>query len=403
VCLLVPALLLLNAYYVQGKSKVAEAFQIALFIAGAVTMRSMFIGPLAVSCGLYALWNWCFSRQQRFSFHTLKLHALPWLIAAGILLPWMILSYIDCQTPLWPFIKGNINPAFTNTGSKEGGFMDICTACSFLLRPEVLVLLVFIGLFTYLLKRHFVTATAIGALLMAGYVAFKGAGALPRDALRFVFPILFSELIFLFCMLAKITVFTSKKPDANTEVDAGMARQLVIGSLLLVAFIDFLPGVNQLSESVASLYSQVANAAPFLPPVYQEEYRKLQVLAPVGAPILTAVDAPYLLDYARNPILNVDVIGGASPRPGLPLFKGPQELKRYLQKQGINFIMAVDWEKGLVSYNRKVEKETKREWFVNEVQIPNTLDFMDSVDWLDTNEKVVARGPNCRLIQLSPF
>ena len=130
---------------------------------------------------------------------------------------------------------------------------------------------------------------------------------------------------------------------------------------------------------------------------------QLQGIVPKGEKILAAVDAPYLLDYTRNQIANADVVGGMSPNKGMPFFKGPEALKKYLLDQNIKFILAVDWDKGLVSYNRKNIKENKREWFVNEVQTPYALNFMDNVDLLDKSEKSVVRGATCRLIELSSF
>jgi hypothetical protein len=121
---------------------------------------------------------------------------------------------------------------------------------------------------------------------------------------------------------------------------------------------------------------------------------------PKGEKILAAVDAPYLLDYARNQIANADVVGGISPNKGMPFFKGPEALKKYLLDQNIKYILAVDWDKGLVSYNRKNIKENKREWFVNEVQTPYALNFMDSVDDLEKISKKSIRSINCRLITL---
>jgi len=399
VCLLLPAFLLLNGYFKEANKKLA--FQIGLLIAASITMRSLYIGPLGAACGIFAAWTWADSRTWKTFVCQFKLSAGPWVVACIVLIPWMTLSLLDCRTPLAPFLGGNINPAFANTGSKEGFWMDSATAFSFLFRPEVLSLLALAALPLAFKTGRFLKAASIACVLCVFYIALKGGACLTRDVYRFSFPILFGQAIFSFGLLAGCFKALTDKTNSGNAVS--MMQSAVILLVSFMAIINIPTGLSAFSESIASLYQQIAKPGPFLPPNYREEYLALQKLAPQGAAILTAVDAPYLLDYARNRIMNADVIGGTSPPPGMPLFKGPQELKRYLQKQGINYILAVDWEKGLVFYNRKVEKETKREWFVNEVQIPNTLDFMDSVDWLDKNEKAVARGPNCRLIQLSPF
>jgi len=398
VCLLLPAFVLLNAYFKEANKKLV--FQIGLLIAASITMRSVLIGPLAAACGIFAAWTWADSRTWKSFVCQFKLNFTPWMVACIILISWMTLSLVDCRTPLAPFLGGNINPTFANTGSKEGFGMDLATALSFLFRPEVMSLLALAVLPLFFNAGRFLKAASIACVFCVFYLALKGSACLTRDVYRFTFPILFSQAVFSFALLAGCISKASVEKLAPSKATMQNALLLAVS---LMAVINIPAALGAFSESVASLYQQIAKPGPFLPPNYREEYLALQKLAPEGAAILTAVDAPYLLDYARNRLLSADVIGGTSPPPGMPLFKGPQELKKYLQKQGINYILAVNWDKGLVSYNRKVEQETKREWFVNEVQIPNTLDFMDSVDWLDKNEKAVARGPSCRLIQLSPF
>jgi len=111
------------------------------------------------------------------------------------------------------------------------------------------------------------------------------------------------------------------------------------------------------------------------------------------------VDAPYLLDYKRNQIFNIDVIGAASPAPGIPLFDGPEKLKSYLEELGINYIIAVKWDKGFDFLNRKVWLEHKSPaWFWKELHRPPILNFMSYVDELEKEKKSVDLGGNCRLI-----
>ena len=401
VCTLLPALLLLNSYFKEENKK--NLFPISILIASCITMRSLFIGPLAAACGIFAVWSWLDSKNWKSSFSLLKFNCSIWGLVAIVLLPWMVLSLLDCRTPLWPFLGGNINPAFANTGSKEGFWMDLSTSLAFMARPEVLSLLA-LGMLPLTLKAgRFLKAASVACSLCVFYIALKAGACLTRDVYRFTFPIMISQAIFSIGLLTACFSkcdFNESLANKNFSVKI---RNAIIASLLFFGIITIPGSCVAFSESVSSIYAQLVNQGPFLPPCYRQEYLELQKKTPQGAVILATVDAPYLLDYERNNIKNADVIGGASPPPGLPLFKGPLELKKYLQNQGIEFILAVDWDKGLVSYNRKVEQETRREWFVNEVQIPNTLDFMDSIDWLEKNEKVVARGPNCRLIQLSPF
>jgi len=130
-------------------------------------------------------------------------------------------------------------------------------------------------------------------------------------------------------------------------------------------------------------------------------YQILQDKVPAGKSILAIVDAPYLLNYSRNPIYNVDAIGGASPWGGMPFFKGPETLKSYLLKNGVDYILTVDFDKALLLYTRKHWLEHQRpEWFFKEVWGKHALDFMDNIDKLADWGQVIGSEANVRLIKL---
>ena len=66
--------------------------------------------------------------------------------------------------------------------------------------------------------------------------------------------------------------------------------------------------------------------------------RELQRAVPSGEKMLVRLAKPYALNFRRNPIYVVDWPGIASPRPGIPLRGEPEELAAYLRHQGIRYV-----------------------------------------------------------------
>ncbi|MDB4998319.1 MAG: hypothetical protein JWM74_5751, partial [Myxococcaceae bacterium] len=76
-------------------------------------------------------------------------------------------------------------------------------------------------------------------------------------------------------------------------------------------------------------------------PPLASTYRRLQDAVPAGSRMLVMVDVPYLLDYGRNEIWNLDLPGTASPKPGIPCFQGPEAVVAYLRGLGIRHLLFV--------------------------------------------------------------
>jgi len=400
VCLVLPALLLLADYFKSNSGRLSKALQAGLLLAGALTMRPTFLILPVAACGFFALWQLCQIKDSKDLISIARIQSTPWLAVVLFLLPWMILSYIDCRTPFFPLIPGNANMNFMTMGSKDGPVADLVSACSFLTRPEVAALVIPLFLVFLLPVEKFVKC-AVGASLVASlYIAYKAGVAAPLDMFRFTFPAPFTGFLFGVC---SISGFQSTDHSSTSAIKGSLITPagFVAIAVGILGLVHFAPSMSLLSESISSLYAQATKPGPFLPQGYKDEYKALQDLTPKGSSILFAVDAPYLLDYKRNKIFNIDVIGAASPAPGIPLFDGPEKLKSYLQKLGINYVIAVKWDRGIHFLNRKTWLEHKgSEWFWKELHRPPILNFMTYVDELEKKNKTVDLGGNCRLIQL---
>src|SRR5262249_36289178 len=81
-------------------------------------------------------------------------------------------------------------------------------------------------------------------------------------------------------------------------------------------------------------------------------YAALQRAVPEGARLAVLLDDPWMLDYARNPIVNLDLPGCAGPAPGLPSFTDPAHWRSYFASLGIRYVAFVDPDHSAFLYRR---------------------------------------------------
>ena len=87
------------------------------------------------------------------------------------------------------------------------------------------------------------------------------------------------------------------------------------------------------------------NGVSIISPQQIAQHIKMQESIPKGETLLTRLETPFLLNFKRNKIFIADWPGGASPPPGMPLFKGSEPLADYLTSQllEINLIKSVNF------------------------------------------------------------
>jgi hypothetical protein len=67
----------------------------------------------------------------------------------------------------------------------------------------------------------------------------------------------------------------------------------------------------------------------------------MQRSIPAGSRVAVWLDDPYLLDYDRNRVFNLDLPGFSAPAPGLPSFTSPQHWRAYFASLGIRYVAFV--------------------------------------------------------------
>ena len=398
VCLIVPFLFLWHQFTIDGTKRQKLILQLSLLLGATLTMRPTYL--LLPLLGTMAVLTWNLACRNKNFKQLFDDQIKMWILTLILIVPWMTMSWITCQTPFYPFLIGNTNPDFSRFGSQEGILMDLLATLSTLARPEMVVFLIPLLLPFFVKTNAFIILTSFSALITFCYLVFKCGVAMQLDVMRISLSIPIAVTLFLAIYLCNCLCEETYKEEKEL-VEKSTSKQFLLLNIFLISLVYFQPAFSLTSNSIASIYSQITSPGSFLPPEYKKEYRELQGLTPPGTTILAAVDAPYLLDYKRNRIYNIDCIGGASPPPGIPFFQGPEKLKEYLKNLGIKYILSVDSDKAISYLTRKNWTENKRtEWYWSKHWAPPALDFMDNINSLTISEGFAARGPKCRLIEL---
>ncbi|PYT04524.1 MAG: hypothetical protein DMF60_15055 [Acidobacteria bacterium] len=305
-------------------------------------------------------------------------------VACGAIVPWSLLLYQSSGSLFYPLFAGFQRPGYSYSAGI--GWADRMHALFGLLTdPNVLLLVVPLAAATFLIRGAHVPFSA-AALATSLLVAFYLASADRSSAFRYVQPIAFGSLLI-----------------ASTAVVRSKRIAILLGCLMCPVLASYaITTAKERASALASLPAQIADrGAPF--PGQIDDYRCLESALPRGASVYTILPLPSLLDYRGRRIFNADFIGCASPRPGMPFFKGPTEVKRYLSSLGIEYI-------AYNHFNRPaVETGYWRWWWreraaaLNPVMgpmVPYVLDLMDNVDRLATTEEVMYRSNDLTLLHL---
>ncbi|MCS7009512.1 MAG: hypothetical protein NZL93_06210, partial [Chthoniobacterales bacterium] len=310
------------------------------------------------------------------------------------LLPWMVVLYQSNQTPIFPLFLGTANPEFIQLGHKAGKIFDYFRAFAFFLSPEALVLLFFGILLPFARNRALCISAYAFSIIVSWLICVAFGVSIFSEYYRYTFPVLCSVAFWLAIQALNSSENLSEYPKVSIP-----AYFFTLTLIFLIGF-HLQNGARELVAQVESLPFQYANTQPLLNSALTGSLKYLQKQTPVGSKIYAAVDAPYGFDFKRNDVQLADVPGGA--RIGeWPLKQGPEALRRYLLTQGFQFIMAVEFEKAMLLYTRKHWLEHQRpEWFFKEVWGKYFLDFMDSVDALAKDNRLIQTAGNVRLIDL---
>lgn len=109
------------------------------------------------------------------------------------------------------------------------------------------------------------------------------------------------------------------------------------------------------------------------------EYFNMQKSVPENEKIMVRLEEPFLLDFHRNIIFNVDYPGGASLPPGMPFFKGPDALADYLISKSIRYVAYAYANEANFQIKRLESRLSKNSHPWERTEAQHTFDFQDNL------------------------
>lgn len=355
------------------------ALPLALVSIAACTLRQNYLPiPVLVLATSYLV------RARRWSTVSLGVRFVEpaWvaLLAVVFILPWFIVSWQSSRTFLYPVMPGTFHPPLALNASGWNFVREVAFQLNVAIDGLPLQSL---GLFV--VAAAFVREPGmrrpLGALcvgVLGGFVALVH-GLTQSDAQnigRYCFSFVIALTIAL-ALTAGTARLTAKL--GRLHVAAGIVAFATLAQLVLSR--------EKLAKEYGLKFHNIellAYASPRVPETQPPElklYReRLQGAVPAGERLAVLVDEPYHLDFARNPIWNLDMPGYASLSPGMPSFKGSEALESYFRGLGLRWVMFV-----LPEYSRyHYRREYFLELFVHEQEIwrtyaPYLVDFIDSM------------------------
>ncbi len=361
----------------------------ALALAAVSTLRPMF----AVVGGVALIAYFVIATLQcpKNIFQNFSRLALLGGVVILTLLPYMILSWQSSRTPMFPLMAGTSNPDVYVANTQEGGWADLAGALGFMVSPEMLVMFLGMLVASFLPKseKKLALAVCMAALLTIFLSALKQSALSFYDVYRYLYPL---AAFAFFWILGRLVAVEKSSAPLQGPISAGLAVCLYFSAQWASMANEFRAKFQAIKTQTTGFMFVVAQLKPF--------YNDLQNRIPIGEKIFAIVDAPYLLDFHRNPIDMIDLPGGASPSPGMPFGQGPQALKDYLIEQGFRYVFCVDFNNAVQLYTRKLhENHPRPEWFMKYVSKKYFMDFFENMDAIASGTEV-GRAGNVRLLDL---
>jgi hypothetical protein len=358
-----------------------------LLLAALCTLRSNYIGAAAI-LALAAL-------VPAAGLITTVRDRLRFAAAAGAgIVCWALLLYRSSGSPVYPLFAGFARYSYSAGAAWSDRLHAMVVALTnfnalFLLVPLAVALIAIRGAHV-----PFSAAALLGSLMIPMVLPFSD----PASVFRYVQPIAFGSLLIAVTALIQSDLI---------QINATRRKQIAV-VLALMMFplwgMYAVISVKQAAGALASLPAEIADETPLYPHDVAARYRRLESAVPEAASVYAIVPLPSLFDYKGHRVLPPDLIGCASPPPGMPFFRGPAEVKEYLLSLGIEYIAYNDFDHPSVETGYWRWWWRERAAFQNPVLKPMTpyvLDLMENVDRLAASEGLIFRDGDLSVIRLN--
>ncbi len=359
-----------------------NALPVALIGAAACTLRQNYIvvpaAMLAVSYSSRAL-----VRGRPMSWRLVE-PALTAAFSFAFLLPWFAVAYRSNQTFFYPVMLGTANPATQFQSGTSTGLREIYLQIWTLLEGFPLKSMGFFALAAALVRETaprkplwaLLLGCATGLVALVHGLTQGDAPNIGRYAFGFVMALPFAVVLFVG------TVRFGPRPSREHAAAALAAFGVAIG--LVESRADLYKFYDRATHNIEVL-GRSAPRSPATAPPESALYERLQASVPAGARLAVLLDEPYHLDFARNPIWNLDMPGYSSLSPGLPYFTGDKAVEAYFRGLGVRYLAYVR-----IGYSRY---HYRREYWVQGVgdeqevwraHAPYEIDFLDNLTAIDS-------------------
>lgn len=353
--------------------------------AGLCSLRAQFIPEAFGALGLLWLISWIREKRAPRAAAIEAGYLGASLFAA--LLPWMIMGFLSSGSPLFPLFQGYNHPEFYPV-APDGDLLTrlkhpLLMVLNPMLIPSLLCLLAIPAGRSAAAARAFSISAVLAALALAYSV---GQPIDSQTIPRYVQPLVLGA-----ALAALMT---------GALVPRSRMMVWLMGALLVTT------SLQERSQNLLNYYMALGDAHRLTMPMRPRtiaDYREAQLLVPEGQKILVCADFPFLFDHRRNPIWIIDLPNFASPPPGLPFQKAPEETKRYLRGLGVEHMIFMNFDQSLSLYNRSVwQKHAHDDSPLERLRAPGFLDFFETTEKLAGSETTLGKFGNLTVLQFKP-
>lgn len=362
----------------QGAQKpAANAAIVALLAIAACTLRSNYIAvavPMVALSYAFLVWK---GGADRGRWVRETLYTVAFSIA--FLAPWMILSYGSSGTPLFPLLRGHFNDAFPMMQSATNWQRQVADLVATVTSNRLFGTFPLLFLAGLLLPDRgprkplhtLLVSIAIGWVLLVHTLASD----VPSFE-RYVYGFIVAGAV-------AVTLRLGLAGDATSVLHRAARALAIVAAVLQLAVVslfsldDHRAFVRRLSRMAG-----LPIGSPELLPV-TPSYRAVQSRIRPGETLLVMVDYPFLFNFARNPIYNIDTAAAVSPPPGFPYFRGADAVAGYLRGQSIRYLAFVPTQSAISLFRRDFWQHQLSDpnafWHA---QAPVYLDLFDNIEQL---------------------
>jgi hypothetical protein len=318
----------------QSRVRIPAATCIALVAVAAWSLRPNYGFGAALTIGGGYVPRLLARRRQRRPIHrVLREAGLILGLSLLFVAPWALGSLLTFRTPLFPALYGTYAAGSAGFGAGTPFYWRFYYALVPFFETRVPALWLFlVAAFTLRDRcpRRPLHPMVIGAL----FVAILFSVVLHEETARYTFANEFAAVL----AIATAAASRGWRPF-DMQVGAPLAAMAVFAQIAETRS----PAEGAYKGYLEDIRERMHTPRPVDPPAAEDaRYARLQAAVPDGKRVLVMVDEPYRFDFARNPVFIIDYPGLVSPRPGIPLFGGPEAVAMYLLGLGIRYAIVLD-------------------------------------------------------------